>query len=88
MVVIPLGAESKEHGPHLLLWNDFLLAQSFTAQVLASADVVIAPTLNYSYYPAFAEYPGWTGLRLETARDLLVDLCRAWRSLGRGGSMF
>ena len=48
MVVIPLGAEAKEDGPHLLLWNDFLLAQYFTAQALASADVVIAPTVNYS----------------------------------------
>ena len=26
VVVIPIGAESKEHGPHLKLKNDFILA--------------------------------------------------------------
>ena len=82
IVVIPIGAESKEHGPHLRLKNDFLLAEYFKQRVLASANVVVAPTVNYHYYPAFGEYPGSTTLRLETARDLLVDICR---SLARYG---
>src|SRR5207248_6404955 len=46
------------------------------------ASVVIAPTLAYHFYPAFAEYPGSISLRLETARDLVVDVC--W-SLARFG---
>ena len=82
IVVIPIGAGSKEHGPHLRLKNDFLLAEYFKRRILASANVVIAPTVNYHYYPAFGEYPGSTTLRLETARDLLVDICR---SLARYG---
>ena len=82
IVVIPIGAGSKEHGPHLRLKNDFLLAEYFKQRILASADVVIAPTVNYHYYPAFGEYPGSTTLQLETARDVLVDICR---SLARYG---
>jgi creatinine amidohydrolase len=82
VVVIPIGAASKEHGPHLKLKNDFILAEYFTRRVLESADVVVAPTINYHYYPAFVEYPGSTTLRLETARDLVVDVCR---SLARHG---
>jgi creatinine amidohydrolase len=82
IVVIPIGAESKEHGPHLLLKNDLLLAQYFTREVRKRADVIIAPTVNYHFYPAFVDYPGSTTLRLETARDLLVDICR---SLSRHG---
>jgi len=82
VVVIPLGAESKEHGPHLKLKNDWLIAQYLRNRVLERADVVVAPTLNYSYYPAFLEYPGSTSLRLETARDVVVDICR---SLARYG---
>src|SRR5207253_8708 len=81
-VVIPIGAGSKEHGPHLRLKNDFLIAEYLKRRVLASAPVVVAPTVNYHYYPAFTEYPGSTTLRLETARDLLVDICR---SLARYG---
>lgn len=82
IVVIPIGAESKEHGPHLRLKNDFLLAEYFKRRILEAADVVVAPTVNYHYYPAFGEYPGSTTLRIETARDLLVDICR---SLARYG---
>ena len=82
VVVIPIGAESKEHGPHLKLKNDWVLAEYLKRQILKSAEVVVAPTVNYHYYPAFVEYPGSTTLRLETARDLLVDICR---SLARYG---
>jgi len=77
LVVIPLGAEAKEHGPHLKLKNDWLIADYLRARVLEQANVVIAPTINYNFYPAFLEYPGSTSLRLETARDVVVDICRS-----------
>jgi creatinine amidohydrolase len=77
VVVIPLGAAAKEHGPHLRLDNDLTLADYFRDRVLAQADVVILPTVAYHYYPAFTEYPGSTTLRLETARDLIVDIVRS-----------
>ena len=77
LVVIPLGAGAKEHGPHLLLSNDAQLASYFTLRVLAAEDVVVAPSIDYSYYPAFVEYPGSTHLRLETARDMLVDIVKS-----------
>jgi creatinine amidohydrolase len=82
VVVIPLGAAAKEHGPHLKLNNDWLIAEYLKREVLARANVVIAPTVNYHYFPAFLEYPGSISLRLETARDLIVDVCR---SVARAG---
>lgn len=82
IVVIPVGAQSKEHGPHLKLKNDFILAEYFKRKVLERSDVVVAPTVNYSYYPAFVEYPGSTTLRLETARDMFVDICRVLSRYG------
>jgi creatinine amidohydrolase len=82
VVVIPIGAAAKEHGPHLKLNNDLLLAEYFAQRVLEGAEVVIAPTVNYHFYPAFVEYPGSTTLRVETARDLVVDVVK---SLARYG---
>jgi creatinine amidohydrolase len=82
VVVIPLGAESKEHGPHLKLKNDFLIAEYLKKRVLQSRNVLVAPTINYSFYPAFLEYPGSTSLRLETARDMVVDICRSLAKFG------
>ena len=82
VVVIPLGAALKEHGPHLALRNDLTLAEYFTRRVEAAAGVVITPPLTYHFYPAFLEYPGSTSLTLETARDMTVQVVR---SLARYG---
>lgn len=82
VVVIPIGAASKEHGPHLKLKNDWILAEYFKQKVRAKADVVIAPTVGYHYYPAFLEYPGSVSLRLETARDVMIDICRSLSAYG------
>lgn len=82
VVVIPLGAAAKEHGPHLKLKNDWLIAEYLKKRVLDQSNVVIAPTVNYHFYPAFLEYPGSTSLRQETARDLIIDIVK---SLARYG---
>jgi len=76
VVVIPLGAEAKEHGPQLRLKNDFVLAAYYARRILDASKVVVYPTVNYGFYPAFVEYPGSTTLRLETARDMIVDIIR------------
>ena len=76
IVVLPLGAESKEHGPHLQLKNDWLIAEYLKERVAKDQSVVIYPTINYHFYPAFLEYPGSTSLRMETAYSLVIDLCR------------
>ncbi len=84
VVVIPLGAESKEHGRHLQLNNDFLMAEYFKQRVLAAAppNVVVAPTINYSFYPAFLEYPGSTSLSMDTARAMITDIIRSLAHYG------
>jgi creatinine amidohydrolase len=82
VVVIPLGAGSKEHGPHLRLDNDLQLARYFSDRILAAADVVMAPVIPYHFYPAFLEYPGSTHLSFETARDLVVDIVRSLAAYG------
>jgi creatinine amidohydrolase len=84
VIVIPLGAESKEHGRHLQLNNDFLMAEYFKHRILAAAPkgVIVAPTINYSFYPAFLEYPGSTSLSMDTARAMITEIVR---SLARYG---
>ena len=84
VVVIPLGAESKEHGRHLQLNNDFLMAEYFKQRVLNAApqNVVVAPTINYSFYPAFLEYPGSTSLSVDTARAMFTDIIRSLAHYG------
>ncbi|PWT72527.1 MAG: hypothetical protein C5B46_06700 [Proteobacteria bacterium] len=82
VVVIPIGAAAKEHGPHLPLNNDWTIAEYLACRLLEAAPVVVAPTVNYHHYPAFAEYPGSVSLRLETARDLIIDICKSFMAFG------
>ncbi|MEK7402270.1 MAG: creatininase family protein [Gemmatimonadota bacterium] len=82
VVVIPLGAGAKEHGPHLKLSNDLLIAEYLKRRVLDGADVVMAPMVTYNYYPAFVLYPGSTSLTIETARDMIVQIVRSLASFG------
>jgi len=77
VVVIPLGAASSEHGPHLKLKNDLALAEYLAQRVVDSASVIVAPTLTYHHYPAFLEYHGSTSLSVDTARNLTLDVVRS-----------
>jgi amidase len=77
IVVLPLGAGSKEHGPHLLLGNDQLLADGLAARVLQARPVALLPTLTYGFYPAFLEYPGSISLSFETQRDVVMEIARS-----------
>lgn len=84
VVVIALGAESKEHGRHLQLNNDFVMAEYLKKRVLDAApqNVVFAPTINYSFYPAFLEYPGSTSLSMDTARAMITDIVHSLAHYG------
>jgi creatinine amidohydrolase len=84
IVMIALGAESKEHGRHLQLNNDFVMAEYLKKRVLDAApqNVVVAPTINYSFYPAFLEYPGSTSLSMDTARAMITDIVHSLAHYG------
>ena len=82
VVVIPLGAAAKEHGPHLPLNNDAIIAAWLAEEIRQRLPVVIAPLINASFYPAFVEYPGSISLRRETARDVIVDTCTSLAGFG------
>jgi creatinine amidohydrolase len=75
VVVFPLGAAAKEHGPHLPLNTDAVTVNWLAEQVRQRLPVVIAPLINASFYPAFVDYPGSISLQVETARDIVVESC-------------
>jgi creatinine amidohydrolase len=82
VVVLPLGGGAVEQGRHMKLDADARLADYLASRVKRASPVVIAPTLTYHFYPAFADYPGSSSLGETTARDVTVD---AVRSLARSG---
>lgn len=81
-VLLPLGARTKEHGHHLPLNNDWLIAEYLAKRVAEQCPVLVLPTLQYGYYPAFLEYPGSISLRSDVCRDMLIDICQSLASQG------
>ncbi len=82
IVVIPLGAGSKEHGPHLPLSTDFLQAEDCTSKLALERKVIITPTVNFGYYPAFIKYAGSTSLSYTTSSEMILQIVRTLSDYG------
>ena len=73
-VIVPIGAMAKEHGAHLPLNTDFLLARELARRIAAELPVIVAPIVSMGYYPAFVRYPGTQHLRPDTFQAVLNDV--------------
>jgi creatinine amidohydrolase len=82
VVVIALGARTKEHGPHLRLNNDYVMAEYLKDRVSREVPAAFLPTLQYGFYPAFLEYPGSVSLRSETFKNIIIDICSSMHGYG------
>jgi creatinine amidohydrolase len=82
VVVIPLGAASKEHGYHLQLQNDRTLVEYLKEEVLNNSNVLVLPTVTYFYYPAFVDYPGSISLSADTSTNIIVEICQSISKFG------
>ena len=82
VVLIALGARTKEHGPHLPLNNDFLMAEFLKKEVIKEVPVIVLPTLQYGYYPSFLEYPGSISINEETFKETIKDICSSMNGYG------
>ncbi len=77
-IAIPIGAVLKEHGPHLPLKTDFMLATHWAAEVARRFPIIVAPVVGWGYYPAFIDFAGSVSLDARTFMDLLTDICRSF----------
>jgi creatinine amidohydrolase len=82
VVVIPIGAIAKEHGHHLPLKTDWLIARELGRRVAEALPVVVAPVLSMGYYPAFVRYPGSQHLSAPTFTAVLTETFAKFRRDG------
>ena len=72
--LLPIGAASKEHGPHLPHGTDYIQASYYAERLAETFDFLIWPVATYGYYPVFTEYPGSISLREETFRAIVAEI--------------
>ncbi len=74
IMLVPIGAMAKEHGHHLPLKTDYLLARELCNRVASQMAVLIAPVVCFGYYPAFRHYPGSQHLSADSFQFLLREI--------------
>ena len=74
IVLVPIGAILKEHGPHLPLNTDYLLARDLARRVAEQVDVLVCPPIPFGYYPAFVNFPGSVHLAADTFRETVEQI--------------
>lgn len=79
-VILPLGA-TEQHGPHLPLCVDVVLATGVSERVAKTAGCLVAPTIPYGYKSqprsgGGQDFPGTTSLDAHTFALVLRDIIR------------
>jgi mycofactocin precursor peptide peptidase len=76
-LLVPLGA-TEQHGPHLPLETDTLIATAIThAAAAAHADVAVAPALPYGASGEHAGFPGTLSVGPAVLEEAVVELVRS-----------
>ena len=83
VAVIPIGAGTKEHGPHLPCGTDFMVVEELARRVVDACPVILMPTLPYGYFPAFVDWPGSVCVEPAHFMGVVGDIVR---SLARHGT--
>lgn len=82
VVVVPVGAASKAHGPHLPLKTDALTARALAQRLIERLPVVAAPVVGFGFYPAFTAFAGSQHLGADTFKALMRELLGNLRGHG------
>jgi creatinine amidohydrolase len=83
-LIVPVGT-CEQHGPHLPLSTDTLIAEAFSAALSEATGVLVAPTLAYGInLPCDRYVPGNAGLTFDALRSSMGALLSDWQRQGFG----
>ncbi|MBI3197280.1 MAG: creatininase family protein [Rhodospirillales bacterium] len=82
VIVMPVGAASKAHGPHLPLGTDALTARALAQRLIERLPVVAAPVVGFGFYPAFTPFAGSQHLGADTFKAMVRELIGNFRAHG------
>lgn len=80
-IILPFGA-TEEHGQHLPLATDSLMAETIAGLAAERAQVFVAPVIPYGVCRSSGDHPGTISLRGLTLHALACDLLREYYHQG------
>ncbi len=75
-VLLPVGA-TEEHGPHLPLGTDTLMAETVGRRITGRRPIFIAPAIPYGVCRSTSGHPGTLGISTATLRALIIDVVQS-----------
>ena len=75
-IILPWGAY-EQHGPHLPLSTDTVMAAELARRLAAHFGAWLLPAVGYGDTANNAGFPGTLSLSFDTVRAILLDLCAA-----------
>lgn len=84
LAILPLGA-TEQHGPHLPLTVDTVLAKGVATALARRIDAVLLPALPYGEAWSSEAFPGTISLSPETLQAAISDIARGVRRIGHPG---
>jgi creatinine amidohydrolase len=84
VVVLPIAGGTKEHGHHLPLGTDMFVIDEL-ARIVAEESgpkVLMLPTLNFAYFPAFVDWPGTVSIGSHNFINFVSDIVRSYARHG------
>ena len=76
VVLLPIGAV-EQHGPHLPVHEDSIVAEWVADKLARRNGYLVAPALHYGHSPMFRGYPGNLSLSAQTLRAVTYEILEA-----------
>lgn len=80
-VLLPVGSV-EQHGPHLPLSTDLLIAEEVSIRVAGKTGLPIAPSLPFGVSLEHERFPGTISVRPNTMMRVAIDILRSLMRLG------
>lgn len=81
VLLIPLGTV-EQHGPHLPVNSDNMVAGFVANKVAEQTNAFVAPAINYGCSDVFRNFPGTISIGHDTLAQLLEEVCEGYIKSG------
>ena len=81
LAILAFGAQ-EQHGPHLPLSTDTVIAAELARRLAEALDAVLLPPIPYGETWSTSGYAGTVSISFDTVRALLLDIGRSLRAQG------
>jgi creatinine amidohydrolase len=84
VAVLPFGA-FEQHGPHMPLSTDTIMAVELARRLAEAADALLLPPVHYGETSGNNGFPGTISLGFDTVRHIALDICAGLQASGVAG---